>query len=566
MLNNMRIATRLGLGFGIIVAVMVAAIVFSLNQAASMNERTRDIVDERWPQTVAANDIIDNVNLIARSMAFTVVLSRPEQIRQELDRIQEARKVIKNNLEKLETQARTDQDRKALQGIKDARGRYVSGQDKFLRLVEEGKREEAIRFLTEDLRGFQQSYIEAADTLAETQGKLMGESGQAAQEQYLRMRSVMLAVAAVAVLISIALSFFITRSVTRPMVRAMDAAHRIAEGDLTQTIEVGSRDETGRLLAAMHDMQQKLSQIILEVRSSADNLASASEQVSATSQSLSQSSSEQAASVEETSASIEQMSASISQNADNAKQADQLSTTASNIAVKGGQMMEDVVNTMSSISDSSSKIASIISVIDSIAFQTNILALNAAVEAARAGEQGRGFAVVATEVRNLAQRSATAAREIKALIDDSVEKVENGTHLVDEAGRTMEEIVTSVKHVAEIMSEITAASQEQSSGIEQVNQAVIQMDDITQQNAALVEEAAASAESLKHQARDLAGAISIFKVSQRSTMSNIVEIRKLSASKALNSTKDSSALMNENRHRRMNKRAANNKNEEWDEF
>jgi aerotaxis receptor len=228
---------------------------------------------------------------------------------------------------------------------------------------------------------------------------------------------------------------------------------------------------------------------------------------------------------------MEELTSTVKQNADNARQADHLSTDASDIALRGGQLMNDVVNTMSLISESSNKIASIINVIDGIAFQTNILALNAAVEAARAGEQGRGFAVVATEVRNLAQRSAAAAKEIKNLIDNSVEKVENGTRLVNEAGKTMEEIVTSIKHVAEIMSEITAASQEQSSGIEQVNQAVAQMDEVTQQNAALVEEAAASAESLENQAKDLTGAISIFKVGQ--AMSNTATIRqKITTSKS----------------------------------
>lgn len=232
---------------------------------------------------------------------------------------------------------------------------------------------------------------------------------------------------------------------------------------------------------------------------------------------------------------------------------------ASTIAGKGGQMMKEVVNTMSSISDSSSKIASIISVIDGIAFQTNILALNAAVEAARAGDQGRGFAVVATEVRNLAQRSAAAAREIKTLIEDSVGKVQDGAKLVEETGKTIDEIITSVKQVTEIMSDITAASQEQSDGIEQINQAVIQMDNVTQQNAALVEEAAASAESLERQAKDLAGAISIFKVGQQQAMANMPASRKLSAIRPFSSEKNSSTPINRDQYLLNSKKVANDK-------
>jgi aerotaxis receptor len=278
---------------------------------------------------------------------------------------------------------------------------------------------------------------------------------------------------------------------------------------------------------------------------------------------LSKRTEEQASSLEETAASMEQLASTVKQNSENAKQADQLATNASHVALKGGQMVANVVTTMTSINDSSKNIANIINVIDGIAFQTNILALNAAVEAARAGEQGRGFAVVATEVRNLAQRSAAAAKEIKSLIDDSVKRVENGTHQVNDAGMTMQEIVNSIKHVADIMTEITAASQEQSSGIDQVNQAVMQMDEVTQQNAALVEEAAAAAESLEQQARELTGAISIFKIGH-SAASDRANVVRLNGERSGDRKRDFMSSMH-NQSRIAGKKVVNS-NETWNDF
>lgn len=360
--------------------------------------------------------------------------------------------------------------------------------------------------------------------------------------------------------------FVIRQNTLKPLNKAIEIANTLAAGDLRTKFTNEYSDEFGNLIKSLAQMSINLRATVSDVRNSAEAVRQASSEIASGNLDLSQRTEEQASSLEETASSMEELTSTVKQNADNAKQADRLSINASDIAMKGGQMMKNVVNTMSSISDSSNKIANIISVIDGIAFQTNILALNAAVEAARAGEQGRGFAVVATEVRNLAQRSATAAKEIKTLIDDSVEKVGNGTKLVDEAGKTMSEIVTSIKHVAEIMSEITAASQEQSTGIEQVNQAVVQMDDVTQQNAALVEEAAASAESLKQQARDLAGAISIFKVSQQATMGNIAGARKLSTVRASGLVRNDSVPMERNQHHHANKKIVNSRNEDWSEF
>ena len=373
------------------------------------------------------------------------------------------------------------------------------------------------------------------------------------------LNSMILATTVGGVLMMCVAGFFIRNKTLKPLNKAIEIANTLAAGDLQTEFKNEYSDEFGLLIKSLNQMGINLRATVSDVASSAESVRHASSEIASGNLDLSRRTEEQAASLEETASSMEELTSTVKQNADNAMQANQLTTSASDIALKGGKLMNNVVDTMSSISDSSNEIASIISVIDEIAFQTNILALNAAVEAARAGEQGRGFAVVASEVQNLAQRSAAAAKAIKNLINDSVEKVENGTKQVSEAGRTMEEIVTSVKHVAEIMSEITAASQEQSSGIEQVNEAVTKMDEVTQQNAALVEEAAASAESLENQAMDLAGAISIFKV--RSTVGNVAIIQNLPTRKSKFS-KNHPVLASKNGP----KKIVNSDVDSWNEF
>jgi methyl-accepting chemotaxis protein len=327
-------------------------------------------------------------------------------------------------------------------------------------------------------------------------------------------RHIVLYVTLSAWVILLALAIFVSRSIIRPLNKSIYIARQVADGDLSSDIEVKTKDETGLLLQALKDMNESLGSIVVEVRNTTDSIGTAAREVAAGNSDLSQRTEEQASSLEETASSMEELTSTVKQNAENAKQANQLAANASDIAVKGGLAVNEVVQTMGSISASSKKIMDIISVIEGIAFQTNILALNAAVEAARAGEQGRGFAVVAAEVRNLAQRSAAAAKEITALIGDSVDKVDIGSKQVDKAGETMNEIVLAVKRVTDIMAEIAAASNEQSSGIEQVNQALVQMDEVTQQNAALVEEAAASAESMQEQALALTAAVHVFKLNK----------------------------------------------------
>ena len=327
-----------------------------------------------------------------------------------------------------------------------------------------------------------------------------------------RSESLMVILALLASAIGIACAAYITRAITQPINSAVKVAQTVASGDLTSQIEVHTTEETGQLLQALKDMNSSLVNIVGQVRGGTETIATASSQIASGNLDLSSRTEEQASSLEETASSMEELTSTVRQNADNAQQANQLALSASGVAVKGGEVVGKVVETMDAINDSSRKIVDIISVIDGIAFQTNILALNAAVEAARAGEQGRGFAVVATEVRNLAQRSAAAAKEIKTLIGDSVVAVDAGSKLVAEAGSTMAEIVSSVQRVTDIMAEISLATQEQSSGIDQINQAIGQMDQVTQQNAALVEEAAAAAESLQEQSGQLAGVVSVFKL------------------------------------------------------
>ncbi|RZI40105.1 HAMP domain-containing protein [Herbaspirillum sp. HC18] len=345
---------------------------------------------------------------------------------------------------------------------------------------------------------------------------------EASRDSYEFVRNSCFVALFIGLLAAAVVGIWLMRSISRPLGEAIKLADGIAAGDLTQHISVQSQDEMGHLMQSLKSMSESLVKIVVQVRSGTDSIATASSQIAAGNMDLSSRTEQQASSLEETASAMEELTSTVKQNADNAHQANTLALSASDVASKGGAVVSQVVDTMGAINDSARKIVDIIAVIDGIAFQTNILALNAAVEAARAGEQGRGFAVVASEVRNLAQRSANAAKEIKALIHDSVEKVDVGANLVDQAGATMQEVVDSVKRVSDIVSEITAASREQTTGIEQVNQAIAQMDQATQQNASLVEEAAAASEAMQSQARNLADTVAIFKVDGMQASSNLL--------------------------------------------
>ncbi|MDB5956153.1 methyl-accepting chemotaxis protein [Ramlibacter sp.] len=358
------------------------------------------------------------------------------------------------------------------------------------------------------------SVLKDLSALVALEKKIGADSYEAAAAAARAAMGVLLAILAAAVVSSLAIAFILSRAIVRPLHDAIATADQIAHGDLSVAVHVRGSDETADLLRALSSMAMNLRQLVSEVANGSHMVADTSAQIAQGNQDLSQRTEEQASTLEETASSMEELTSTVSLNAQNARQASQLAVGASEVARKGGQVVGEVVSTMNGISESSRKIADIIGVIDGIAFQTNILALNAAVEAARAGEQGRGFAVVAAEVRNLAQRSAAAAKEIKTLIGESVNKVDNGAKLVDAAGRTMQEIVASVKKVSDLIAEIAAASEEQDAGIQQINTAVTQMDQVVQQNASLVEEAAAATESMKGQAANLLQMVGRFKLGE----------------------------------------------------
>jgi len=513
--SNMKVRTRLMMGFGVVILALMIVGAIGVVGMRELAKGIDVIVNDRFPKTEQANAIIDDINVVARALRNTLLVADKAEAKKEIDRVSQARERVTKHLAQLDQTIQSPEGRAMLAKVVAARTTYSGGQGEFLKLVQEGKIDEAKALLLTRVRGEQAAYIESVEALIKFQGDLMAKAGKEAEETVARVLIEIVVIGGIAVALAVAVAGLITRRLSRQLGGepdyAANVAKRIASGDLLQPVTVRAGDTTS-LVAAMKAMQDTLGNVVATIRESTDAVGTASKEIAQGNTDLSQRTEEQASSLEETASSMEELTATVKQNADNARQANQLAASASAVAVKGGAVVGEVVSTMGAISASSKKIADIIGVIDGIAFQTNILALNAAVEAARAGEQGRGFAVVASEVRSLAQRSAAAAKEIKELITDSATKVDSGSKLVEDAGQTMAEVVASVKRVTDIMSEITAASMEQSTGIEQVNEAIVQMDQVTQQNAALVEESAAAAESMEEQARQLAQAVSVFKL------------------------------------------------------
>jgi methyl-accepting chemotaxis protein len=510
MMKSMKLGTRMATVF-VVLGVMVAGIAGVGGwQIDALRAQSAEITELMGVRVLLAQWQAQTGSNAARTVA--ALLSADEKLGERLaPAMKEVTGKISEMQKRIEAMPLSDAERKSFAAIADARKTYIAAREETLRLKKADDAGAATQFdtrFTPALKGYEAAMAAFIDEYS--RNRLQAQA--AAQAASARMITIVGGICGAFMVVAALLAYALTRSITRPLKRAVQIADRVAEGDLTSDIEVNSTDELGQLAAALKRMNANLRNIVTDVRSGTEVISHASGEIAAGNADLSHRTEEQASSLEETASSMEELTSTVKHNADNARQASRLAATASEVAVKGGRVVADVVQRMSAINDSSKKIADIIGVIDGIAFQTNILALNAAVEAARAGEQGRGFAVVATEVRTLAQRSAGAAKEIKQLISDSVQRVEDGTRLVGEAGKTMDEVVASVHRVTEIVAGISAATGEQSSGIEQVNQAVMQMDNVTQQNAALVEEAAAAAESMQQQALALAHAVASFKL------------------------------------------------------
>ncbi|NHZ35548.1 methyl-accepting chemotaxis protein [Massilia rubra] len=512
MFSHLKIGARLAIGFGLTICILLVMSLLGINRIRYTSSLTDHIVNDRYVQVELTNVMRSYANRGAQSLRNAMLAPDPAQAKALLSSMLDADRTGAEAAAKLGAMMLSDEAKQLFQDQAKAFDAYFQLRSQAVKLFEQGGREGAVPYLFKDVIPVQNAYFGRLDAVLKYQTGLMARDGKEAADASSSAAMLMLLLLALATAVSALAGWLITRSVTVPIGEAVALAETVARGDLTTRIVVTRQDETGRLLSALKDMVESLTRTVGAVRSGTDTITTASTEIAAGNMDLASRTENQAASLEETASSMEELTSIVKQNADNARQANTLVVSAAEHANKGGRVVSDVVGTMGAIRESSGKIVDIISVIDGIAFQTNILALNAAVEAARAGEQGRGFAVVASEVRNLAQRSASAAKEIKALIDDSVGKVETGSGLVTQAGATMDQIMGSVRQVADIMGEIAAASAEQSAGINQVNGAIVAMDNATQQNAALVEQAAAAAASMQSQAVQLAEAVSVFKL------------------------------------------------------
>ena len=517
-LSKMKVGMRLGLGFALVLVLLVAVTVVGIVRMAQIQDRLDHVVSVNNVSSRAVIEMRNNVLDRLASLRVLTLMTEATEMEPELKKFKEQTAKYEEAQKKVSSifaTAGTDGEKALLAEIKGHEAAAMPAILKASELYLANDAMSATRVMIKEVRPVQKKWTEALDKLVAIEDRQSAESQAEAESSFANARNFMLAMLVAAVAMGIAAAWVISRGLIKQLGGEPDYTARIAgaiaQGDLAIAIDTRTA-ERGSLLAEMNEMRNSLVTIVGQVRRGTETIGTASREIAAGNIDLSSRTELQASSLEKTASAMETLTTTVKQNAEHAREANQLAASASDVARKGGDVVSQVVGTMGEINSSANKIADIISVIDGIAFQTNILALNAAVEAARAGEQGRGFAVVAGEVRSLAQRSAAAAKEIKSLIDDSVGKVKHGTLLVDQAGATMTEIVESVSRVTDIMAEISAASQEQNAGIEQVNVAIVQMDQTTQQNAALVEEASAAAQSLQHEAATLARTVGAFRI------------------------------------------------------
>lgn len=514
-LNALSLRKRLLLAFGILLLLAAMSSALALRKLAEIESNLETVVTQNNVKLDLSYDMAESVHIVSRVMRTIALLHEDSQIAHEMEKISHARATYDKARAALDQVPTDEAGLRARKAIDDARARARPLNDQVIELARQHKDEELLPILMQSANPATQVWQDALDANIALVKRVNLARYEDAQAEYAEAKHLLIGFGVLASLLALALAWLVTRSIVNELGAEPAEVARVARAIADAQLDVQMSTRTGdqqSVMAAMQRMQQSLSQLVASMRGNAESVATASAQIAQGNQDLSQRTEEQASALQQTAATMDQLSGTVRHNADSAIQANQMASSAGDVASRGGQVVSAVVDKMRGINDSSRKIADIIGVIDGIAFQTNILALNAAVEAARAGEQGRGFAVVAGEVRVLAQRSAEAAKEIKTLITHSVEQVEQGSHLVDQAGRTMSEIVQSVQRVQDIVAEISAASTEQSQGVNQIGQAMSQMDQTTQQNAALVEEGAAAAESLRQQAQQLLSAASVFKL------------------------------------------------------
>jgi methyl-accepting chemotaxis protein len=511
-LANFRIGHRLAAAFGLIVSMALASAALGIHQLAQIQDNLDRVIEDSNVKIALSHEMNDAIHLVLRSMRTLMLLEDKGAIEAEAEKIVAYRQRYDAARQALDALPVGDALKTQLARVDEARGATRGINSQVIQLAQAGQRQEALELLLQESQPRTQRWQDLLQENIRQQEATNAQSNAQARSAYASARNLLVGSALLTLLASVLLAWRITRSITVPLNHACQLALRVAEGDLTTGVRPEGKDEAAQLLGALATMEEKLTHTVAHVRRNAEGVATASAQIAQGNHDLSQRTEEQASSLQQTAASMEQLGGTVRHNTDNALQANQLAQGASAIASRGGEVVTRVVSTMKGIEESSRRIADIINVIDGIAFQTNILALNAAVEAARAGEAGRGFAVVASEVRSLAQRSASAAKEIKDLIVDSVERVGQGSALADQAGETMHEVVTAIKRVTDLMGEISSASSEQFKGVAEVGQAVGQMDHVTQQNAALVEQSAAAADSLSSQAQRLVEAVAVFRL------------------------------------------------------